>query len=261
LSYNDAEQWTGASATGETFTYAGAGQNQVLSDGSASGITYGITGQAGQAWIQSYTPTSSATDYVIHDQQGTPLGYLQSGTAYGFATDNLGSVTNVVASNGTTVGTYAYTPYGHINSAIGADAAQNLLRYTGALYDTTSNYWHFGARWNNAYTSNFTTQDTSNYIASPTTGNRYAYAADNPVNYTDPTGHQGQDTCSEVDSISECSVPSITYVGTLNLACIGGVAGETATISVAVLDPPAGLGVWLLTGVSAASNAGGIATC
>ena len=34
-----------------------------------------------QAWVQSYTPTSSAADYVIHDQQGTPLGYVQRGTA------------------------------------------------------------------------------------------------------------------------------------------------------------------------------------
>ena len=52
------------------------------------GVLYGIwrlkttkTGSRRQAWVQSYTPTSSAADYVIHDQQGTPLGYVQRGTA------------------------------------------------------------------------------------------------------------------------------------------------------------------------------------
>jgi RHS repeat-associated protein len=84
----------------------------------------------------------------------------------------------------------------------------------GALYDTTSNYWHFGARWNNAYTSNFTTQDTSSYLSNPQNGNRYAYASDNPANYIDPTGLQGQSTCSEVNSLSECSVPSYASTGT-----------------------------------------------
>lgn len=191
LTYNDAEQWTGASNAGghgpETLTYTGAGMNQVLSDGSASGITYGL---AGQAWVQSYTPTSSATDYVIHGQQGTPLGYVQSGTAYGFVTDNIGSVTNVVASNGTTVGSYTYTPWGHQNSATGTSAAQNLIRYAGALFDSaSSNYSTFGARWYNAYTGAFTTQDTNSYLGNPSQGNRYAYASDNPANYTDPTGN------------------------------------------------------------------------
>jgi RHS repeat-associated protein len=234
FTYNDAEQWTGASATGETFTYAGAGMNQLLSDGSATGITYGLAGQDGQAWVQSYTPTGSATDYVIHDQQGTPLGYVQSGTAYAFGTDNLGSVTNVIASCGCLDATYAYTPYGHINSVTGTDGNQNLIRYTGALYDITSNYWHFGNRWNNAYTSNFTTQDTSNYLADPENGNRYAYASDNPVNYTDPTG-----TCSGILGVISCAV-TVLKTGAAAAGVVG--AGGCAIGFIVALAPGCGVG-------------------
>jgi RHS repeat-associated protein len=254
LSYNDAEQWTGGSTTGESFAYAGAGMNQVLSDGSATGITYGLAGEAGQAWVQSYTPTSSATDYVIHDQQGTPLGYVQSGTAYGFGTDNIGSVTNVVASNGTTVATYANTPWGHQNSATGTDAAQNLIRYAGALFDpTSSNYSTFGARWYNAYTGAFTTQDTNDYLSNPENGNRYAYASDNPINYTDPTGHQGQDNCSEVDTLSQCSVPSIVYgSGGVNADCGQNSFAIAATIGGVIISWPVGVigGIVAVAGAS-----------
>jgi RHS repeat-associated protein len=126
---------------------------------------------------------------VIRDQRGTPLGYVQSGTSYAFGTDNVGSVTSVIASSGTQVATYTYDPYGHQNSATGTDAAQNLIRYTGALYDTAASYWYLGARWQNPTTAFFTAQDSNSYLDNPSDGNRYAYASDSPVNYTDPTGH------------------------------------------------------------------------
>ncbi len=198
FTYNDAGQWTAEGS--ESFAYAGSSQDQVLSDGSATGITYGIAGQDGQPWVQSYTPTGYAADYVLRDQQGNPLGYVQGGASYALATDNLGSVTSVISAAGTTVASYTYDPYGHGNAPTGADAADNLIRYTGALQDTSSNYTHLGDRWYNPVTDNFTTQDANSYLASPANGNRYAYAADNPANNTDPTGECYIVTCLGVEA-------------------------------------------------------------
>jgi RHS repeat-associated protein len=199
LSYNDASQLTTASNAGghgaESFTYAGATQDQVLSDGSATGITYGLAGQDGQPQIQSYT-TGGTADYVVRDQNGTPLGMIRSGTAYAFVTDNLGSITNLISSCGCTSATYTYDPYGNQTSETGAQDNSNLLGYTGALTDrtaTSTSYLHLGSRWYAPATGAFTTQDTSAYLTSPANGNRYAYAADNPANNTDPTG---QSSCS-----------------------------------------------------------------
>ena len=76
-SYNDAGQMTSvgdANGNGsENFTYAGDTQDEVLSDGSATGITYGLAAQDGQPWAQSYSPAASTSPvYVLHDQQGHP---------------------------------------------------------------------------------------------------------------------------------------------------------------------------------------------
>lgn len=46
----------------------------------------------------------------------------------------------------------------------------------------------YGQRWYNPATGRFTQQDSIERYADPKQGNRYAYAADNPINYVDPTG-------------------------------------------------------------------------
>jgi RHS repeat-associated protein len=254
LTYNDAGQWTGASNAGghgpETLTYAGATQNQPLSDGSATAITYGLAGQYGEPWVQSYTPAGSTADYVLRDQQGDPLGYVQSGTAYAYVTDNQGSVTNVISSSGTDVATYSYDPYGHGGTPTGVDAAQNLLRYTGALVDpNSSNYSTFGARWYNPVTAFFTTQDTNSYLASPQNGNRYAYAAANPLNYTDPTGR----------SILGCIgaiVGTVASVGAVVGLSIG-TAGTADVLAAGVLIAGAGTAAEQVSFFSAAAAVAG----
>jgi RHS repeat-associated protein len=213
LTYNDAGQLVSASAAAgggggsgaETFTYAGASQDQPLSDGSAANITYGLASQAGQPWVDSYT-TDGATDYIIRDQQGDPLGMVRSGESYMFLTDNLGSVAAITGTCGCEDATYTYTPYGTLAARSGSLATQNLIGYTGALTDTftadSTGYVHDGDRWYDPSTGAFTTQDANSYLASPANGNRYAYAADNPTNYTDPTGHDSgpfgfsSDVCS-----------------------------------------------------------------
>ena len=203
LAGNDASQLISASAASgggagsaaETFTYSGAGQNQPLSDGSASGITYGQGDQYGQPRIDSYT-TGGATIYIIRDQQGDPLGLISGGKSYIYLTDNSGSVTGLSGSCGCSDASYTYTPYGSLASKSagsgGSLVTQNLIGYTGSLTDTytagSTGYIHDGARWYNPQTGAFAGQDTGSYLNNPANGNRYAYAADNPVNNTDPTG-------------------------------------------------------------------------
>lgn len=185
-----------------------------MSDGSATGITYGLAGQDGQPWVQDYTDTQPVEDgsgkvYVLHDQQGDLLGYDDDGQVYIYVTDNLGSPVDTIDSDGTPRYLDGYEPYGY-NSSIGpGSVGDNLFGFTGALEDPLgvysaggSGFVHLGQRWydpvvepsssttvsNDIGSGRFTQQDSVTQLDSPSTCNQYAYAADNPVSYTDPTG-------------------------------------------------------------------------
>jgi RHS repeat-associated protein len=121
---------------------------------------------------------------------------IRGGTSYIFLTDTSGSVTAISGSCGCSDASYVYDPYGALVSKSagsgGSLVTQNLIGYTGQLTDTftagSTGYVHDGTRWYNPQIGAFQTQDTSSYLANPSDGNRYAYAADNPVGNTDPTG-------------------------------------------------------------------------
>jgi RHS repeat-associated protein len=197
LTYNAAGQMTSATrhdSTEETFTYAGATQTELLSTGTATAITYGITG------LRAYTPVGSTTPvYIVRDQAGTPLGLLHDGHCYAYVTDHLGNIAAIIGSDGTTRASYAYDPYGNLGYADGPLAGTNLLRYLGALNDPEggkpggTGWTHLGYRWLNHSDGRYTQQDTMIRLANPANANLYAYAADNPVNYTDPTGQSWWD--------------------------------------------------------------------
>jgi RHS repeat-associated protein len=226
----------------ESFAYAGATQDQPLSDGSATGIVYGLAGQDGQPWVQSYS-IGGATDYVIRDQRGDSLGFTRSGATYMFATDNVGSVTGVVEYCGCTAATYSYTPYGALvsaNTGPGTNIVKdNLIGYTGSLTDDmtagSTGYMHDGNRWYDPATGTFASEDMNSYLASPSDGNRYAYAADNPATYIDPTGN----SCGS--NLLDYSTLGGSLVGTAESGVA--IADLAEEASLAALFSPAALAV------------------
>ena len=151
--------------------------------------------QYGQPRIDSYT-TAGTTVYILRDQQGDPLGLISGGKSYMYLTDNVGSVTAITGACGCSDASYTYDPYGfQVSRSAGSGGSlytQNLLGYTGALTDNyaagTTGYVHDGARWYDPISGSFQSQDTNSYLDNPADGNRYAYAADNPVSNIDPTG-------------------------------------------------------------------------
>jgi RHS repeat-associated protein len=140
---------------------------------------------------------------------------MRNGNVYAFITDNLGSVTDVIDTSGDTDAAYAYDPYGNQVSATGGEDLFNFLGYTGALTDPVpdesapaTGYTHLGNRWQNPATGTFTQQDSLNKLANPASANTYAYAADNPANYIDPTG---QDMCTYKPQL--CGLPAYDAAG------------------------------------------------
>ncbi|MFF7196894.1 RHS repeat-associated core domain-containing protein, partial [Streptomyces sp. NPDC008079] len=131
---------------------------------------------------------------------------------------------------------YQYDPYGayQTTTATGSAAAQNPYRFVGGTYDRTTGWIKYGQRWYNPTTGRFTTQDALSFLADPAQGNRYAYAGDDPINNTDPTGKNF--LSDAIDKVGEIT----GYVS----GCLAGVgaASESGIIMYASIYGPVGTG-------------------
>jgi RHS repeat-associated protein len=78
---------------------------------------------------------------------------------------------------------YSYGPFGEVQSASGSPA--NPLRFAARELDATTGLYYFRARWYDPSMSRFISEDPIG-LAGGT--NDYAYALNDPVNLSDPTG-------------------------------------------------------------------------
>lgn len=67
----------------------------------------------------------------------------------------------------------------------------NEVCYTGGIYDSTTGLYYLNARYYNPEDGRFLTEDTyRGETKEPDTWHLYAYCANNPINYIDPSGHK-----------------------------------------------------------------------
>jgi len=98
--------------------------------------------------------------------------------------DHLGSTSRVTAPNGGEIARYEYKPYG---TTFYQKSGNEKYKFNGKEQDI-SGFYYYGARYYDPYLGRFTSPDT--IIQGDSQGiNRYAYCANNPVRYTDPTGN------------------------------------------------------------------------
>ena len=100
-----------------------------------------------------------------------------------FVTDHHGSVVVLLDNDGEQIGGYSYDPYGQERATTEGAAEDNIFRYAGAQYDIETGLYKMGHRYYDPSTGRFTQPDPSG-----AENNQFAYAANNPINYTDPTG-------------------------------------------------------------------------
>ncbi len=109
---------------------------------------------------------------------------------YVYNKDVQGSTTNLLKDDGKADVSYRYEDFGETQS-IGESTAKNETCYTGGRYDETTGLYYLNARYYNPEDGRFLTEDTyRGETNEPDTHHLYAYCADNPVNYVDPSGHK-----------------------------------------------------------------------
>ncbi len=128
---------------------------------------------------------SDGTNTYIYGNER--LAQVNTGTEY-FLGDALGSVRQLTNSNGAVTYASAYDPYGVTTQTHGA--SQTAYGYTNEYTDSYIKLIYLRSRMYDPYLNQFIQPDTivpNPYI--PADWNKYTYVRDNPINYTDPTGH------------------------------------------------------------------------
>lgn len=123
--------------------------------------------------------------FVYASRSSTPDYMLRGGQIYRLIHDHAGSVRLVVdASNGNIVQRIDYDEFG----VVLADSNPGFqpFGFAGGLYDTHTKLTRFGRRDYDAETGRWTSKDPLLFAGGHT--NLYAYAANDPVNFFDPTG-------------------------------------------------------------------------
>jgi RHS repeat-associated protein len=108
-----------------------------------------------------------------------------------YHSDHLGSTSVVTDQTGAVVQRTEYEPYGKIafNDTASSELPATSYYFTGKELDSNELYY-YGARYYDPELCRFIQADT--IIPSPGNSqsfNRYSYCDNNPINYTDPTGH------------------------------------------------------------------------
>lgn len=185
---------TGGSAT--TFSYDQAGNLiKNVSGGVENTFKYDGTGlrntetRGASTYPMVWDSTSGlplllrkGADYFIYGPGGLPIERITSTTASYHHHDQLGSTRILTNASGEVVGTYRYGPNGALWKQTGTGTQ---MGFAGQFRMSSENQLiYLRARTYDPVTAQFLTPDP--LVA--TSGETYAYAASNPVNFTDPTG-------------------------------------------------------------------------
>jgi RHS repeat-associated protein len=114
--------------------------------------------------------------------------YDQQAHTYYSHSDHLGSSNVITDETGAQVALYEYSPYGEEVTSPSSQITN--YQFTGKESDESTGLYFYGARYYDPTIGRFITPDTivqSPY--NPQSLNRYSYCLNNPLNYTDPTGH------------------------------------------------------------------------
>ena len=105
-----------------------------------------------------------------------------------YHSDHLGSSNVITNQNGVKVSGYEYKPYGSVSKQTGTDTVNH--KFTGQEFDKETDLHYYNARYYDSWLGRFTQADT--IIQDPLDSqslNRYSYCRNNPLKYTDPSGH------------------------------------------------------------------------
>src|SRR5258706_905371 len=175
-----------------TMLYVGA-HYEVINPGAGQTVSkYYFAGGARVAMRKYVIPQSMALEYTLGDQ--------------------LGSTSITTDANGVKVSEMRYKPWGEVRYTwtdpnLNTTPAYQLSDYTFTgqrSYSADFGLMYYNARWYDSSLGRFAQADT--VVPGGVQGyDRYAYTGNNPINYTDPTGHNACDKIPDGASKDACN--------------------------------------------------------
>ena len=109
-------------------------------------------------------------------------------------TNSRGDVVSIYNSSGTPVVTYEYDAWGNctiVSDTSGRNIGElNPIRYRGYYYDSETGLYYLQSRYYDPEIGRFLNSDSISDQSAGILGyNSYIYASNNPINFSDPTGH------------------------------------------------------------------------
>jgi RHS repeat-associated protein len=133
--------------------------------------------------------TNASGGVVARYSQGLnidePLAMLRGGTTSYYQADGLGSLTSLSNTSGALANTYTYDSFGSLTASTGS--LTNSFRYTGREFDAETSLYYYRARYYDAASGRFTSEDPLGFYGGDT--NLYRYVLNSPSNLQDPTGN------------------------------------------------------------------------
>ncbi|MFZ0413006.1 MAG: RHS repeat-associated core domain-containing protein, partial [Candidatus Acidiferrales bacterium] len=127
--------------------------------------------------VASYTQTTNIDE---------PLAMLRGTTKSFYEADGLGSITSLSNSSGALVQTYTYDSFGNTTNSSGS--LTNFFRYTAREFDTETNLYYYRARYYDATSGRFLSEDPWDADPFYDDSNPYEYVGNNATNFVDPLG-------------------------------------------------------------------------
>ena len=130
---------------------------------------------------------SNTIEYVMNGADRV-ASLDSAGSLRYYLTDHLNSANLVVDNSGQVVELAEYAPYGQLSRRTGT--MNTPFKFTGQRLDAECGLYFFNARYYDPELGRFAAADTVVQDAfDPQTLNRYSYARNNPILFTDPSGN------------------------------------------------------------------------
>ncbi|MDA8064029.1 MAG: Tox-REase-5 domain-containing protein, partial [Thermaerobacter sp.] len=131
-----------------------------------------------------YDGGSLAAVYTTGLRADSALEMTRGGQSYYYLQDGLGSTTALTDAAGAVVDAYRYDAFGN---PVSTGTVENPFTFTGREYDSTDGIYYYRTRYYDPGVGRFLSEDPLPSY------NPYPYAADDPVDYVDPSGAQTTD--------------------------------------------------------------------